>query len=125
MDYSVDLELPKSTPKTDPALVEIRLTKGTIVKVRIGFPDGCADFVHCVIVRGGSQVWPTNPDGNYHWNDYTFEIEAKYVLDDEPLTLKVEGWNDDEQNSHTISVGFNMLPLEVPILTGLIFAVPA
>ncbi len=112
MDYNVTLSVPAGTAKSDPAELRVPLTKGIIVKVRVGIPDGAADEVHVVITRGLHQVWPTNPDGDYAWNDYVHEIEASYVLEDEPLMLKVVAWNDDTVNAHVVTVGFNFMPLE-------------
>ena len=123
MDYSVDLEVPKSTTAWDPAELRVRLTKGLIIGVRVGFPDGCADLLHCVIVRGIHQVWPTNPDGNYHWNDYVFEIRSEYPLEDYPLDMIIRAWNDDARNPHTVTVGFNLLPLEPTVLSKFVQAV--
>lgn len=123
MDYNVTLAVPASTLEGDPAELSVRLTKSIIVKVRVGFPDGCADLVHVVIIRGSHQVWPTNDDGNYAWNDYVYEIEASYVLDDYPLILKVVAWNDDTANAHVVTVGFNLLPLEPTILSRFVQAV--
>ena len=123
MDYNVTLSVPKATLKGDPAELRVRLTKGLIIKVRVGFPDGCADYLHAVILRGGHQVWPTNPDGDYAWNDYVHEIEASYPLEDEPLTMCVVGWNDDTRNPHQVTVGFNMLPLEPTMLSKFVQAV--
>lgn len=116
MDYDLSLNVPASTAKSDPAELRVLLTKGIVVKVRVGFPDGCGEDVHVVIIRGGHQVWPTNPDGNYAWNDYVFEIEASYVLEDQPLTMKIQAWNADTVNAHDVMVGFNMLPLEPTML---------
>jgi hypothetical protein len=123
LDYNVTLNVPASTAKSDPAELRVRLTVGLIVKVRVGFPDGCADLVHVAIVRGGHQVWPSNPDGDYAWNDYVYEIEASYVLDDQPLTMKIQAWNEDTANAHQVMVGFNMLPLEPTILGRFVQAV--
>ncbi len=123
MDYNVTLGVPASTAKADPAEVRVRLTVGIVVRVRVAIPDGAADQVHVVITHGGRQVWPSNPDGNYAWNDYVHEIEASYVLEDEPLTLKVVAWNDDTVNAHQITVGFNLLPLEPTVLSRFVQAV--
>ena len=123
MDYNVTLSVPKSTAKAAAVELEVELVVGLIDKVRIGFPDGCADLMHCVIVHGIHQVWPTNPDGNYSWNDYVYEIEESYVMDEEPLMLKVVAWNDDTRNAHQVTVGFNMLPLEPTLLSKFVQAV--
>ncbi len=123
MDYNVTLSVPASTLAAVPSILPVLLTKGLIVEVRVGFPDGCADLVHVVIVRGGHQVWPTNPSGSYAWNDYVYEIAASYVLDDQPLTMKVVAWNEDTANAHLVTVGFNLLPLEPTVLARFVQAV--
>jgi len=123
MDYDVTLTVPASTTEADPAELRVRLTKGIIVKVRVGIPDGAANEVHVVIVRGAHQVWPTNPDGNFAWNDYVHEIEASYVLEDHPLIMRVVAWNEDTINDHQVAVGFNLLPLEPTVLSRFVQAV--
>lgn len=117
------LSVPASTTESDPQELRVRLTVGIIVEVRIGFPDGCADMVHVVIARGLHQVWPTNPDGNYAWNDYSYEFQESYALLGEPLSLKVVAWNEDTANAHRVTVGFNLLPLEPTILARFVQAV--
>lgn len=123
MDYNVTLSVPASTLEIAPVELRVGLTKGIIVEVRIGFPDGCADLVHVVIKRDGHVVWPNNPDGNYAWNDYVYELAESYVLDVEPLSLRVVAWNEDTINAHRVTVGFNMLPLEPTILARFVQAV--
>ena len=123
MDYNVTLSVPKATAESDPAEVVVELTPGLIVEVRIGFPDGCADLVHVVILHGIHQVWPTNAGGSYSWNDYTYEFQESYVVDEEPLELRVVAWNDDTRNAHQVTVGFNLLPLEPGALSKFVQAV--
>lgn len=123
MDRNVAVSIPASTSESDPLITEVQLTKGIIVKVRVGFPDGCADEVHVVIIRGGHQVWPDQDDQNYAWNNYVYEIEASYVLDDYPLTVKIVAWNEDTVNAHQVTVGFNLLPLEPTRLSKFVQAV--
>lgn len=123
MDYNFTLTIPANTPASSPAKRVARLTKGLVVEVRIGFPDGCADLVHVAIRRGLYQVWPTNPEGNYAWNNYTYVIQESYALEDEPLEFLLVGWNDDTRYEHTVTFGFNLLPLEPTILGRFVQAV--
>lgn len=112
MDYNFTLSVPASTLETDPAELTLELVKGIVVGVRVGFPDGCADYLHAAIRLGLHQLWPSNQGGNYAWNDYTYEIQESCVLDEEPYELTLLAWNDDTRNAHQVTVGFNMLPLE-------------
>lgn len=123
MDYNVTLSVPASTTESAPAELRVPLTVGLIVEVRIGFPDGCADYVHVVITRGLHQLWPTNPSGSYSWNYHMYEIKASYVLEDEPLALKVVAWNEDTRNAHQVTVGVNILSLEPSRLSRFVQAV--
>jgi len=123
MDYNVTLSVPQSTPASAPAELVVDLVPGLVIEVRVGFPDGCADLVHVVILRGIHQVWPTNPDGDYSWNDYIHEFQESYAMDEEPYELKVVAWNEDTRNAHRVTVGFNMLPLEPTILSRFVQAV--
>lgn len=112
MDRNVTFSVPADTAEDDPVVVVVKLGKGIIVKVRIGIPDGAADEVHVVIIRGGHQVWPSHRGENYAWNDTVHVIEASYLLEDHPLKMKIVAWNGDTVNAHQVTVGFNMLPLE-------------
>lgn len=123
MDYNFTLDVPRWTLETAPAELTMELVQGMIVGVRVGFPDGCADMVHVVIRVGLHQLWPSNQEGNYAWNDFTYVIQESYELDEVPYELTLVAWNDDQREPHQVTVGVNMLDLEPSMLSRFVQAV--
>jgi len=123
MDYNFTLSVPASTLESDPAELTLDLVQGIIVGVRVGFPDGCADYVHAFIRLGLHHLWPSNQEGSYAWNNYTYEVQESYVLDEVPYELTLVAWNGDSRNAHQVTVGFDMLPLEPTVLGKFVQAV--
>lgn len=123
MDYNFTHSVPAGTLESAPSRLALPLEVGIIVQVRVGIPDGAADEVHVVIERGLHQLWPSRSGDNYAWNDYVYEIQESYVLDEVPYELTLVTWNDDTVNDHQVMVGFNMLPLEPTRLSKFVQAV--
>lgn len=105
MHYDYTLTVPANTLKTDPAKLTMYLCHGIIHSLDIAFPEGCAAWVHAVIYRFEHQAWPTNPDGDYCWDNYTVEIRNEsFGLTSGPYTLSLRCWNEDENFPHDITV---------------------
>lgn len=112
MDYNFRLSVPAGKTEASPATLALPLEHGIIVKVRVGIPDGAADEVHVTIWQGLHQLWPQRSGDSYAWNDYVYEIEESYVLEEVPYELTLVAWNLDTVNAHKVMVGFNILLLE-------------
>lgn len=103
MFYRYSLTVPASTAKSNPLQKTIYLTHGIIHQVEIGFPPGCAGLVHTALWRFEHQVWPTNPDETFAWDDYNIVIRNEnYGLITRPYSLTLSAWSADTIYPHTI-----------------------
>lgn len=103
MFYRYSLTVPANTAEDSPVSQEMTLTHGIVHSVDVSFPPGCAALVHVSIWRYEHQVWPTNPDADWAWDDYTVEIRGEaFELLDRPYALSLRAWSEDDTFAHTI-----------------------
>ncbi len=110
MFYSFDLSVPPNTPSSAPVLLLARLTLGTIHRVEVMFPPGPLGLLHVRIFRGLTQLWPSNAPGDLAADDVTIAWAEDYEITDEPTTLRIYAWNDDDFFSHTATIRFALIP---------------
>jgi hypothetical protein len=104
MFYVYPITVPHTTLETSPQITYLDLAPGEIQQVEIGFPFGCAGLVHVQIWRSEHQVWPTNVDGSFAFNDYNVRFaEAEDSLGPADH-WSVRTWNDDVRHGHTIRI---------------------
>lgn len=104
MFYRYSLTVPASTLVSAPATTIMYLAHGIIHQVEVGFPPGCAALVHVAIFRFEHQAWPTNPDGDFAWDDYNVVIrQENFGLVHRPYTLSLRAWSEDTVYPHTIA----------------------
>ncbi len=119
MHYDFDLTIPKSTLITAEEKLSCVLNYGILRKVEIFFKDGCAGLAHVRIMRWHSQVFPSNPDSYYTDNDYHISFEEYYTILQEPYTLELRGYNEDDFRQHIINFRFLLIhPKAIGMATG-------
>ena len=104
MFYSFALVIPANTPQSSPASLSCKLTAGTIERVDIQFPAGCAGLVHVSINHLLHQLAPNNPDGTFSSDGQTISFGEDYPLKAAPYAVTFKGWNDDDTFPHTITL---------------------
>ncbi len=109
MFYDFAITVSANTAKAAPTTQELKLTHGVIHRVEVEFPAGCAGLVHCGLLQGIHQLWPTNPDGSFASDDYVIAIYEDYELATEPYVVKFVGWNLDDTYDHTVTVRIGVL----------------
>lgn len=102
MNYSHDLIIPKSTPILTPTTHVLQMAHGVVSKVWMGFPPGCAGWAHVSIHYLNQQLWPSNPDSWYTWDNGVIEFDEDYELTEFPYKLTLKGYNEDDTYPHTI-----------------------
>lgn len=112
MFFEYRLPIPASTPAASPVPLDAPLCAGTVSRVDIQFPSGCAGLAHVSVWRSGHQVWPVNLDGDIAGEDAIISWPESYDLDDEPFGFILRGWNADDTYQHTITFRFTLLSLE-------------
>ena len=111
MFFEVQLTIPANTPKAAPAELDVALSAGQLVAASVQFPRGCVGLAHTVALRSTHQLWPTNPDGSISGEGAIIPWAEDLVLEDDPYTLTLRGWNLDDSFPHTVTWRFNVLPL--------------
>ncbi len=111
MFYEVPLTIPANTAKAAAVELDVALSAGRLVAASVQFPRGCVGLVHTVALRSTHQLWPTNPDGSLSGEGAIIPWQEDLILEDDPYTLTVRGWNLDDSYSHTVTWRFNVLPL--------------
>ena len=111
MFFEYALTIPANTAAASPTESLVALSAGRLVAVAVQFPRGCVGLVHTVAHRSEHQLWPTNPDGSIVGEGAMISWAEDLVLEDDPYTLRLRGWNLDDSYQHTVTWRFNVLPL--------------
>ncbi len=104
MAYTIDLLIPRNTPKTAPVTGDIDFAPMLADNVSITFPAGCVGLVGIRFKYQSRVLWPYNTDAWYKGNDQAVEFTPNLKLEEEPLTLTIEGYNLDDTYQHTVIV---------------------
>ncbi len=109
-----DVTSPAQTTKAAPTEAIATLPTGFITHVGVQFPSGCVGLVHARILKGGHQVWPTDPDEDLSSNGFIISWEDRYDNSQPPYDLRLQVWNDDDPYPHTITFFFETAAAEPP-----------
>lgn len=112
MLFEYPLTVPADRAEANPATLEALLCAGTVTRVDVQFPAGCAAMVNVTIWRHDHQVWPINLDGAITGEDAIISWPVSYDLDEEPFAFTVKAWSPGTTYPHTITVRFALLSLE-------------
>jgi hypothetical protein len=104
MIYLNNITVPQLTFEDAGFIVPVKLNKGVIRKITLGFPYGCAGLVHVVIYDRGTQILPFTLGQSVAWDGYVAEFIFDYPLKEEPYMLNIHLWNEDDTFQHTIMV---------------------
>ncbi len=102
--YKTNLTIPAGTTEASQVKTIIKLERGTIHQLEIGFPPGCAALAHVAISDRLRQFSPNNEGEYWAWDDYNLVYDPSYKLDDIPFEVVISGWNEDVRNQHIITV---------------------
>jgi hypothetical protein len=109
MLYQQTLSLPPATPKTSPIRETLIMSKGTVTKVEIIFPPGCAGLAHIQILHHESIIFPSSPDESFIGDTFPISWNEDFPVTESPFTFVIQGWNLDTRYAHSPVVRFEML----------------
>jgi len=112
MLFEYPLTVPIDTEAAAPVTLEALLCAGTVTRVDVQFPAGCAGMVGVSIWRHDHQVWPVNLDESITGEDATVSWPESYDLDDEPFAFTLKGSSPGTAYPHVITCRFALLSLE-------------
>jgi len=110
MYYAWNFRLPANQSETTKTKQELYLEKGTIIKVEVIFPVGCASLVFVHLNDALHQVWPKDPQFQFVGDGAHIICSDEYEIKEQPYTIQFHGWNTDDTYDHTITVRIQIVP---------------
>ena len=111
MQFTFDITIEPNTLKSEVKRKISKLCYGTLKKVSIYFPWGCAGYAGIRIIHYEHQLYPTNPDQWFTGNEILIEFDCEYDILQGWNDFKIEGYNEDEEYLHTPIISFVVLPI--------------
>lgn len=108
MLYIHRLTIPANTAEADKERIDFKLPSGVLTKVEVAFPPGPKGVAHAQVYHNEQQLFPTNPDEDYAWDDTTVMWEGEYELPESWNGLSLRGWNTSTQYEHKITARFQV-----------------
>jgi len=109
MEFTYPIPVEPNITKGSPTRVSTPLSAGTLKKVSVYFPWGCAGLVGIRILHYEHQLYPTNLNDWFIGNEILIEYESEYEITEGWNEFKVEVYNEDDFYNHTPIVSFNVL----------------
>lgn len=113
MHFALDKTFSSSGDSATIESQELEVVPGILHNLIIHFPAGCLYLVYARLVQNVQQVYPTNQDAFYCFEDYTLSVGGFLELKDGETLLKLEGYNEDTEHNHTIRASFSVDPPEI------------
>ena len=110
MLYSKSLTFTAGTTEGSAQRLNFIVNKGIISRAWLIFPSGCAGLVKIRVYSESHPIIPVNKSDYIKADDYVFDIPLFFEIKSEPYVVTLEGWNEDETYSHTITLLLLILP---------------
>lgn len=104
MLYQRTLNVPASTPETEPVTATLKLCAGVSTRREVVFNDGCHGVVHVRVNHGGWQLLPWSRDEWLAADGETVVDESPYPFDDTMNLLTIYAYNEDTVNDHEVQL---------------------
>jgi len=126
--YQRSITVPANTPQSSPIVENIELRGEVIKRATVFFPSGCFALVRVAVYQGLKQIAPYEEGRWIVGDDEEIELLTRYVLYEQPTTLTLKLWNEDDTFDHTPIFRFWVSNLaeafpELYITTGVGYAV--
>lgn len=113
MIFLHNVSTPAGTLESAPQETELGLGYGILHRLDVAFPAGPQGLLHVAIDRDGRQLYPSNPQGNFAWDDEYIPNPVWFSLEHEPFAVVARTWNDDDELAHQVTLQFLILPREI------------
>ncbi|MCJ7828996.1 MAG: hypothetical protein MUP81_04570 [Dehalococcoidia bacterium] len=110
MFYVYPLTVPANTPEGSAVIRSIPIANGVIYHVELEFEKWCANLLHLRIYRFEHMIYPSNPLGSFTSDGETISFDDYFEVFEDPYTLKLAAWNDDDFFEWTVNVRIGVLP---------------
>ena len=109
MFFEKEITLAKGGSDATALFTDLKLSQGVIHYVGVHFPGGCRSLVKVRLILNGAQAFPSVRDQSIAGNNETVQFNEYYNLYKGANSLKVEAWNEDSLNDHTVRVRLGVL----------------
>lgn len=109
MKFVLELTIPANTEKDSPIFQKITLAKGIISGIQIYFPYGCAGLAGVQVYYNETQYFPYSRGEWYRGNKQMISDIASLEISEQPLELKIKGYNLDDTYEHTPIVYIDLI----------------
>ncbi len=113
MIYAFDILTPKAGEDGNPKRTPLKVSRGLVYQVEVEFPPGPLGLCHVSIFDGGYQIWPSNPDCDFHGDNGYITFPDTYLKLTEPYEFTALTWNEDDTWPHTVYIRLGMVSDEV------------
>lgn len=113
MIYSVDVTTEAIKPYADRQLTRLHVTKGLVYKVELFFPPGSHGLLHCFIMDGGYQCWPSTPGQTFTGDKILISFDDIYIKNSEPFLFDIFTYNLDDTYDHSCSIRIGMVSADI------------
>ena len=108
MIFSSSITTVANTLEANAQITRLSVAKGLVYKFEVEFPPGCCGLVHCQVLDGGYQVYPTSRDDSFHSDAGIIGFDDSYLKTAAPFEFVIKTWNLDETWEHEINVRIGM-----------------
>lgn len=113
MFYDFAIAVTAGTEATNPKTQELKLARGIIHRVEVEFRQGTDFRVGVRLNHEGSQLYPTNRDGDFKADGRAIVFDDHFPIDRAPYKLKFIGYSPTASYDHTIYVRIGVLEAEL------------
>lgn len=110
MFYAFSITTPANTPESLPVELVAPICHGVIHRVEIEFEKWCANLLHVQIFRFEHMIFPSGPAQSFAADGETISWDDYFEVFEEPFTLKIRAWNDDDFFEWTARVRIGVIP---------------
>ena len=110
MYYAWNIVLAADQSEATKTRQDLYIEKGTITRVEVIFPVGCANLVFVHLDDALHQVWPKEPQFKFVGDGAVIVCTDEYEIKEPPYSIQFHGWNTDEVYKHCITVRIQIVP---------------
>jgi hypothetical protein len=104
MFYVCEQTIPAQTTKEVPLRTSYRLSAGVITSIKVHWPYGAGNLAGVRLLINEFQYWPLSPNTWFNSTRRDLEFKEWFPIDSDEVDMVLEGYNDDDSFSHTVTV---------------------
>lgn len=117
MLFCKSIEIPANTLQSAPQRTEIKLTSGVIDHIWVWWWEEAGNLCGARLLYAEFQLWPLSKGEWFGSHPFALDFAERYELEDEPYSVTIEAYNEDDTFAHTVWIGVSILredPMSLP-----------